>query len=121
MPTVFYHAGHFPPEGKLVWPKLLPLLGPAAMALGRYDELLGRVPNPRLLLAPLMTREAVLSSRIEGTQATMGDVLQFEAGQAPASPRRRDDINEVLNYRAAMGQAEELLARGGNCRSVSGY
>jgi len=50
-----------------------------------------------------MTREAVLSSRIEGTQATMGDVLQFEAGQAPASPRRRDDINEVLNYRAAMG------------------
>ena len=113
MPTVFYHAGRFPPEEELNWPKLLPLLGPAAMALGRYDELLGRVPNPRLLLAPLMTREAVLSSRIEGTQATMGDVLQFEAGQAPASPRRRDDINEVLNYRAAMGQAEELLTRGG--------
>lgn len=43
----------------------------------------------------------------------MGDVLQFEAGQAPASPRRRDDINKVLNYRAAMGHAEELLTRGG--------
>ena len=113
MPAVFYHAGRFPPEGKLVWPPLLPLLGPAAMALGRYDELLGRVPNPRLLLAPLMTREAVLSSRIEGTQATMGDVLQFEAGQEPASPRRQDDINEVLNYCAAMGQAEKLLTRGG--------
>lgn len=112
MSTVSYHAGRFPPEKRLNWPKLVPLLGPAAAALGRYDELLGRVPNPRLLLAPLMTREAVLSSRIEGTQATMGDVLQFEAGQEPASPRRRDDIQEVLNYRAAMGQAETLLTGG---------
>ena len=109
MSTASYHSGRFPPEERLEWPKLVPLLTPAAMALGRYDELLGRVPNPRLLLAPLMTREAVLSSRIEGTQATMGDVLQFEAGQAPASPRRRDDIQEVLNYRAAMVHAEKLL------------
>ena len=111
MSTVFYHADRFPPD-RLVWSKLLPLLGPAAAALARYDALLGMVPNPRLLLAPLVTREAVLSSRIEGTQATMGDVLQFEAGQAPASPRRRDDIKEVLNYRAAMGQAERLLTGG---------
>ena len=109
MPTVFYHAGRFPPEEELEWPTLIPLLSPAAAALARYDALLDVIPNPRLLLAPLMTREAVLSSRIEGTQATMGDVLQFEAGQAPVSPRRRDDIQEVLNYRTAMGQAERLL------------
>lgn len=109
MPTVFYHAGRFPPEEELAWPTLIPLLSPAAAALARYDALLDVIPNPRLLLAPLMTREAVLSSRIEGTQATMGDVLQFEAGQTPASPRRRDDITEVLNYRTAMGQAERLL------------
>ena len=43
----------------------------------------------------------------------MGDVLQFEAGQKPASPKRRDDIQEVLNYRAAMGQAEKILTGGG--------
>ncbi len=108
MPTVFYHAGRFPPK-KLEWLTLIPLLSPAAAALARYDALLDVIPNPRLLLAPLMTREAVLSSRIEGTQATMGDVLQFEAGQAPVSPRRRDDVQEVLNYRTAMGQAERLL------------
>ncbi len=111
MSTVPYHTGRFPPQ-ELAWPKLIPLLSPAAAALARYDALLDVIPNPRLLLAPLMTREAVLSSRIEGTQATMGDVLQFEAGQAPVSPRRRDDIQEVLNYRAAMGQAERLLTEG---------
>ena len=113
MPTVRYHTGRFPPkELELEWPTLIPLLSPAAAALARYDALLDVIPNPRLLLAPLMTREAVLSSRIEGTQATMGDVLQFEAGQAPASPRRQDDIQEVLNYRTAMGQAERLLTEG---------
>ncbi len=112
MPTVFYHAGRFPPEEELKWPTLIPLLSSAAAALARYDALLELVPNPRLLLALLMTREAVLSSRIEGTQATMGDVLQFEAGQAPASPRRRDDITEVLNYCTAMGHAERLLIEG---------
>ena len=113
MPAVSYHAGRFPPETQLDWAKLIPLLGPAAAALARYDALLERTPNPRLLLAPLMTREAVLSSRIEGTQTTMGEVLQFEAGQVPESASRRDDITEVLNYRRAMDCAEKLLIAGG--------
>ena len=47
----------------------------------------------------------MLSSRIEGTQATIGEVLEFEAGQEPDSPTRREDINEVLQYRAAKRQA----------------
>lgn len=78
-------------------------------AVARYDGMLAAIPNPRILLAPLTTREAVLSSRIEGTQATMGEVLEFEAGQEPASPARRDDFREVLSYRAAMRQAEAML------------
>ncbi|RME51038.1 MAG: Fic family protein, partial [Caldilineae bacterium] len=95
----------------LEWEALIPLLGPAAAALARYDGMLTAVPNPDLLLSPLTTQEAVLSSRIEGTQATMGEVLEFEAGQEAASPERRDDIREVLNYRAAMHKAERLLAK----------
>ena len=79
------------------------------MALARYDGILEVVPNSGILLAPLTTREAVLSSRIEGTQATMGEVLHFEAGQEPRSQARRDDIHEVLNYRTAMRHAERLL------------
>jgi len=109
MTPVRYHEGRFPPP-PLDWPAVIPLLGPAAAAVARYDGMLAAVPNPGVLLSPLTTQEAVLSSRIEGTQATMGEVLEFEAGKEAASPERREDIQEVLNYRAAMREAERLLA-----------
>nr|WP_250901648.1 MULTISPECIES: Fic/DOC family N-terminal domain-containing protein [unclassified Dyella] len=54
------------------------------------------MPNPHLLIAPYLRREAVLSSRIEGTQATLADLLADEAGQAPQAPA--DDVLEVRNY-----------------------
>ena len=108
MAAVLYHAGGFPPAD-LDWEALVPLIGPASAAVARYDGMLVAIPNAGVLLAPLSTQEAVLSSRIEGTQATMGEVLEFEAGQEPESPERRDDIREVLNYRAAMRQAEKTL------------
>ena len=112
-----YHEGRFPPTA-LDWPRLIPLLGPAAAAVARFDGMLAAVPDPRVLLAPLTTQEAVLSSRIEGTQATMGEVLEFEAGREAASPERREDIHEVLNYRAAMREAEGLLATLPVCQRV---
>jgi Fic family protein len=108
MAPVHYHEGRFPPS-TINWPRLLPLVGPAAAAVARYDGMLAAIPNPDVLLAPLTTQEAVLSSRIEGTQATMGEVLEFEAGREAASPERRDDIQEVINYRAAMRAAERML------------
>ena len=109
MAPVLYHAGRFPPDERLDWEKLIPFIGPASGAVSRYDGMLAAVPNPDILIAPLTTHEAVLSSRIEGTVATMGDVLEFEAGQEPESRFRRDDIQEVLNYRSALRRAEELL------------
>ena len=109
MTTVHYHTGQFPPDHLLDWPKLIPLIGPASAAVARYDGMLAAVPNSSVLLSPLTTQEAVLSSRIEGTQATMGEVLEFEAGQEPHSPARRDDIHEVLNYRTAVRLAEDAL------------
>lgn len=110
MATVPYHLGAFPPV-ELDWPQLIPLLGPASAAVARYDGTLAAIPNAAVLLSPLTTQEAVLSSRIEGTQATMGEVLEFEAeGGAPElSEARRNDIHEVLNYRAAMRMAEKML------------
>ena len=63
-------------------------------------------------------QEAVLSSRIEGTQATMGEVLEFEAGKDAESPERRADIHEVLNYRAAMREAERMLQKLPICQRV---
>lgn len=107
MAAVRYHTGRFPPE-KLDWPVLIPLLGPAAAAVARYDGMLAAVPNPDLLLSPLTTQEAVLSSRIEGTRATMGEVLEFEAGHEGA-PEKREDIQEILNYRAALREAVQMM------------
>lgn len=107
---VHYHEGAFPPES-LRWEELIPLLGPASAAVARYDGMLAAIPNPDVLLSPLVTQEAVLSSRIEGTQATMGEVLHFEADAGPRalSEARRQDIEEILNYRAAMRLAQKRL------------
>jgi Fic family protein len=107
MAAVQYHAGRFPPRD-LDWPQLIPLIGPANAALARYDGLLTAIPNAAVLLSPLTTQEAVLSSRIEGTQATMGEVLEYEAGARDAiDATKKEDIEEVLNYRTAMRQATD--------------
>ncbi len=109
MTAVRYHSGGFPPDNRLQWQALIPFIGPATAAVARYDGMLAGIPNQDILLAPLMTREAVMSSRIEGTEATIGDVLGFEAGRKPESRARLDDIQEVLNYRRALTRAEKLL------------
>lgn len=76
-------------------------------ALSRADYMLGnlaregeKLPNPKLLLRPFVTREAVLSSKIEGTQATLGEVLAYDAGM----PVRQsiDELLEVQNYVVAL-------------------
>ena len=107
---VHYHEGRFPPA-EMDWEKLIPLVGPASAAVARYDGALAAVVNPAVLMSPLTTQEAVLSSRIEGTQATMAEVLEFEAkGDIPEmSERKKGDIKEILNYRKAMNRAEEML------------
>lgn len=103
---VHYHDGGFPPP-PLDWPQLISLIGPASAALARFDGVLTGVPNAHVLTSPLTTEEAVLSSKIEGTQATMGEVLEFEAAgeQAGMDAGKRGDIQEILNYRQALHQA----------------
>ena len=99
------------PRAGLDWRALVPVIGRATRALAHYDGILLGLPDPAVLLAPLTTQEAVLSSKIEGTQATLGDVLRFEAGEAPASAERREDIHEILNYRRALREAEGALKK----------
>ncbi|WP_244963513.1 Fic family protein [Oceanidesulfovibrio marinus] len=103
MPPVYYHLGEFPPK-EIDWRRLTPLIGPANASLARYDGLLSAIPNAHILLSPLTTQEAVLSSKIEGTHVTIGEVLEIEAGRQSESitQPRRDDAEEVLNYRKAM-------------------
>ncbi len=95
----------------LEWEPLIPLIGKANRALAQYDGVLYGLPNPEVLLSPLTTQEAVLSSRIEGTQATLGEVLKFEAGEEPVEESKRLDIQEIINYRRALKAAEQELKR----------
>lgn len=106
-----YHRCQFPPDMQaLDWVQLVPLIGPAIGAITRFEGVLSGIPNSDVLLAPLLTNEAVMSSRIEGTQATLGEVLQFEATAEDDDPASANaDIQEVLNYRLALRQASSDL------------
>lgn len=96
-----------PIEG-LNWERLASPIGKANAALSYYNGLLKAIPNPHVLLSPITTQEAVYSSMIEGTQASLSDVLRYEAGEI-FPPERTNDIGEVINYRKALFRAEELL------------
>jgi Fic family protein len=83
------------------------LLSNADLAVGRLDGSTETLPNPDLFVFMYVRREAVLSSQIEGTQASLMDVLEFEA-QA-VEPGRPEDVAEVVNYVAAMNHGLERL------------
>ena len=89
-------------------------LNPIAMDLSEADARLselsgvGRVlPNPHLLIAPYINREAVASSQIEGTQADLSDLLLNEV--SPERTSRDSDVLEVRNYVAAIELGTQLL------------
>jgi Fic family protein len=77
-------------------PRLVGLLSDADRLIGKLAGEGGRLPNPHVLMRPFARREAVLSSKIEGTQATLGELLAAEAGIAVE--RSPDDLREVGNY-----------------------
>lgn len=108
-------------------------LSAAERALGELDSEGRHMVNPHLLIRPFMTKEAQLSSLIEGTQATIDEVYEVQAGQlqlvGTATPEARGEVREVINYiRALQGalarvhtlplslrlirEAHEMLLRG---------
>ena len=88
-----------PPE--LDWTaKLIGALSDADRLVGRLAGEGGRLSNPHILIRPFVRREAVLSSKIEGTQATLGELLAAEAGAAV--DRSPEDLREVGNYVVAL-------------------
>jgi Fic family protein len=97
------------PLQKVRWEPLIPYIGQANRSLALFEGVLKGVPNPELLLSPLTTEEAVLSSQIEGTQASLSDVLRYEAGETPREESRQQDIHEIINYRRALKSAENEL------------
>lgn len=109
-----------PPEPPLDLARLTRLISEADQALGRLDGCASILPNPDLFVAMYVRREAVLSSQIEGTQASLTDVLEFEDDDAAPN----DDVAEVVNYVAAMNlglrRLSELPLSGRLIREIHG-
>jgi len=98
-------------------PPLLTLSSDLLLRLSQADQALGRLagfslllPNPQLLTRPFIHQEAVLSSRIEGTQTDLAELYAYEAGQGSAHAATNPDAHEVLNYVRAMEYGLDRLA-----------
>ena len=83
------------------------LLSKADRALGRLDGAITTLPNPDLFILMYVRKEATLSSQIEGTQASLTDVLKSEAQVRDLA--RPDDVAETINYVRALNQGLERL------------
>ena len=90
---------------KIDYSKFIPYLSKAHYSLGKLEALFKVLPNPNLLIAPLLVKEATLSSRIEGTQSSITDVYLYEAGEKT----KYDDVKEVMNYRKTLEYAQGVL------------
>lgn len=83
--------------------EMIKLLSDADRKLGRLDGITQILPNPQLFVAMYVRKEAVLSSQIEGTQASLTDVLNN------SNIEKRSAVEEVVNYVAAMSYGLQRL------------
>ena len=108
--TVRPHVPSLLPLPPFKDPNLHAAVSRANQEVGRYDGALLGLVNPAILLSPLMTQEAILSSRIEGTITTLQEVLMIQASDdVELEPERRENAVEVVNYRKALAVAVDSL------------
>ncbi len=99
-----------PPEAMGLDFRLVCMLSEADHALGELAGVGRMLPNPHLLIRPFVRREAVLSSRIEGTITRLDQLFLFEA--EPEHVSHPSDVAEVINYVRALEHGLELLQQG---------
>ncbi|MBW2086947.1 MAG: Fic family protein [Deltaproteobacteria bacterium] len=100
-----YIPSPLPPKPSIIWDtELQQLLSQADMALGRLDGIATILPNPDLFVALYVRKEAVLSSQIEGTRATLLDIFDYET-----TGEMVKDVDEIVNYIRAMKKGLERL------------
>jgi Fic family protein len=87
------------PRNLVLEPATVLALSAADSAVGRLSGVGRLLKEPRMLIQPYLTREALASSRIEGTVASLSEVLQAEANDEPTDD---EDVKEVLNYQRAL-------------------
>lgn len=112
--AVHYHYGQFPPK-QLNYGNFLHPLIKATDAIARYDQMLKNMHNSEILLAPLRNREAVISSRMEGTVSTMDEIMKYEAdheADAADTSTVRSEVVETILYQRALKAAQIALNDG---------
>lgn len=112
--AVSYHYGKFPPSS-LDYARLIAKLVQATEAVARYDQMLKNMHNSEILLAPLRSQEAVISSRMEGTVSTMDEILQYEADyneHQQESQHVRLEVIETFLYQRALKGAQQAMSDG---------
>jgi Fic family protein len=106
----YHRLSLLPP--RIDYSKAISEIAEANRVLGALDGILTNIPNQGLLISPLLTKEAVASSKIEGTQATIEEVYKYEAeGKSTEADSKEKDIKEVINYRNAIHHAVNLLEK----------
>jgi len=112
--AIDYHYAQFPPQ-ELDYSLLVDELIKATDALARYDQMLKNLHNSEILLTPLRTQEAVISSRMEGTVSTMDEILKLEADN-PEDPTKaqnvRSEVIETILYQRALTNAQKAISDG---------
>ena len=106
---------HTPPKlpVKIHYEPLISAITKAHASLARLDAFISQLPNPRLLSKTFITKEAVMSSQIEGTEASLLDVLEKEAkGLFEEETSSGRDIREIINYRNAMEEGVRMIKDG---------
>jgi Fic family protein len=91
---------------------LTSLISEASIQLGNLSGIGKLMPNPHLLIRPYLRREAVLSSKIEGTQASIMDVFRFEAGGVQEKENKSKRTTEVVNYVHALEECLNFVKKG---------
>lgn len=104
-----FRPDQLPPD-LVISGELAEKLAEASRAVGNLSGIGYTVQNPRMLLRPFIRKEAVQSSQIEGTKATISDLYVHEAGQSRIlSEPQRGDVTEVANYVDATQQGITAL------------
>ena len=113
--AVDYHYDRFPPTS-LDANQLIKPLAKAVASLARYDQMLKGLHDSEILLAPLRSQEAVVSSRMEGTVSTLDEVLRYEADKEgngeTVDTKYRGEAIEVYLYSRALKNARRQIEEG---------
>lgn len=106
-----YMARKLPFEKEINYNTIIKKMMAANTSIARLDGMLEEENiNRELFINPLTKKEAVLSSKIEGTQATLTDILELEADDGKTDIKNKyDDYVEITNYKNAIEYAEKEL------------